>query len=116
MTIEEQVVVALQALAGGRIFADFAPPKTAVPYITYQAVGGDPVNYLTGDAVGKTNTRMQVNVWASGRIEASQLGAAVEAAVRAASALQPEVLTGRVSTYDETVSLRGTMQDFSLWL
>jgi tetrahydromethanopterin S-methyltransferase subunit E len=115
MTIEEQVVAALQGLAGGRVFPDVAPEKTQVPYITYQAVGGEPVNFLTGEQPGKTNTRIQINVWAASRIEASQLGAQVEAAMRAAVALQPEVLTGRMSTFDEITRLRGMLQDFSIW-
>jgi hypothetical protein len=116
MTIEAEVYAALQGLAGGRVFPDVAPENTAVPYITYQAVGGEPVNFLSGEAPGKTNARMQINVWAKTRIEASELGAQVEDAIRAATHLQPEVLTGRVATYDETTQYRGTMQDVSLWL
>lgn len=115
MTIEAQVYAVLKVLAGGRVFPDVAPEDTLTPYITYQAVGGEPVNFLSGEAPGKANARMQVNVWASTRIEASELGAQVEDVMRAAVNLQPEVLTGRVATYDETTTYRGTMQDFSLW-
>jgi hypothetical protein len=116
MTIEELVIAVLQALAGGRIFPDFAPEGTPTPYIVYQAVGGEPLNFLGGDNPGKTNARMQISVWAQTRLEASKLGQQVEDAMRAAANLQPEVLTGRVATYDETTRYRGTMQDFSLWL
>jgi Protein of unknown function (DUF3168) len=115
MTIEELIYAALQDLAGGRVFPDVAPENTPVPYITYQAIGGDPLNFLGGDRPDKANTRMQLNVWAATRIEASTLGAQVEDAVRAAVDLQPEVLTGRTATYDETTQYRGTMQDFSLF-
>lgn len=115
MTIEARVSALLEELAPGAVFPDVAPEKTPVPYITYQAVGGDPLNFLGGDVPGKTNTRMQVNVWAKTRLEASALGALVEGAMRAAVDLQPEVLTGRVATYDETTKYRGTMQDFNLF-
>lgn len=115
MTIEAQVFTALQGLAGGRVFPDVAPGGTPVPYITYQAVGGEPINFLTGDKPGKTNARMQVNVWSASRIEASDIGAQVENALRDAKQLQTKVLAGRVATYDETTKYRGTMQDFSLW-
>ena len=115
MTPESHIDGLLALLVGGRAFPDVAPQGTAVPFITYQAVGGDPINFLTGEAPDKTNTRMQVNVWAATRLEASELGAQVEAAVRAAAHLQPEVLTGRVATYDETTGYRGTMQDFHLF-
>jgi hypothetical protein len=116
MTIEAELYQALLSLAGGRVFPDVAPENTPVPYITYQAVGGEPINFLSGEAPGKTNTRMQVNVWAATRLEASEIGAQVEDAVRAAIDLQPDVLAGRVATYDETTQYRGTMQDFGLWL
>lgn len=115
MTPEEHIDGLLAALVNGRIFPDVAPQDTSVPYITYQAVGGDPINFLTGDDPGKSNTRMQVNVWAATRMEASALGALVERAMRAAAHLQPEVLTGRVATYDDTTTYRGTMQDFNLF-
>jgi hypothetical protein len=92
-----------------------APQNTLTPYGTYQAVGGEPINFISGDKPDKTNTRMQVNVWATTRIEASELGALVEDALRDTGALQTEVLTGRIATYDETTKYRGTMQDFSLW-
>jgi len=114
MTIEAEVLTALRHLAGGQIFPDVAPEGTLPPYITFQGVGGEPVNFLTGDKPSKTNTRMQVNVWAANRLEASALGAQVEDALRGATHLQPEVLTGRVATSEE--KYRGTMQDFSLWL
>ena len=39
----------------------------------------------------------------------------VEDALRSATALQVEVASGRVATYDEGTNLRGTMQDFMLF-
>jgi hypothetical protein len=113
--IEAQLFNILQTFVGGRVYPDIAPENTARPYITYQAVGGTPVNLLTNDKPSKTNTRMQVNVWADTRLSASEVGAQVEDAIRSAASLQPEVLTGRMATYDETTTYRGTMQDFSLW-
>lgn len=115
MIPEEHVRDALTDLVGGRVFPDFAPAETALPFITFQAVGGEPVNFLSGDAPGKTNTRMQVNVWAEDRFSAAQLGAQIEAAMRSVAGLQVEVVTGRVSTFDEDTGYRGTRQDYSIW-
>lgn len=115
MTIEELVRQALGDLAGGRIFPDFAPAGTVPPFITYQVVGGKPINFLTGDRPDRTNARVQINVWSKSRLDASVLGAEVEDAIRVAVMLQPEVLTGRNSTFDEETQYRGTMQDFSLF-
>jgi len=115
MTAEDYIDAALTDLAGGRVFPDVAPLGTARPFITYQAVGGAPTNYLSGDRPDKQHVRMQVNCWAEGRAEASELGALVEDALRAATHLQIEVLSGRVANFDEETDLRGTMQDFSLY-
>ena len=115
MTAEEHVHSTLSHLAGGRIFPDVAEVGTAKPYITYQAVGGDPINYVSGDRPAKQHVRVQINVWSTRRIEASEIGMLVEDAMRAATALQVEVETGRVATHDEETDLRGTMQDFMLF-
>lgn len=117
MTPEEHIDAALQQLADGRVFPDVAPAGTATPYITYQVVGGAPLNFLSGEQPDKQPVRMQVNVWAGAgeRIEASELGAQVERVMRAATELQVEVATSRVATLDETTNYRGTMQDFTLF-
>lgn len=115
MTIEELVFQALGDLAGGRIFPDFAPADTPTPYITYQVVGGAPLNFLTGDKPGKSNARVQISCWSQNRIEASNLGAQIEDAIRESTLLQPEVVTGRSSTFDEETQYRGSTQDFSLF-
>jgi len=115
MTPEEHVHTTLIHLAGGRIFPDVAELGTAKPYITYQAVGGEPMNFLSGDRPDKQRVRIQVNVWSERRIEASEIGMLVEDALRSATALQVEVASGRVATYDEETNLRGSMQDFMLF-
>ena len=116
MTPEDHIDATLQHLAGGRVFPDVAPVGTEKPFVTYQAVGGAPINFVTGEKPEKQPHRMQVNCWAEHRIEASALGVLVEDALRSAGdALQTEVVTGRVATYDEETNLRGTMQDFQIF-
>lgn len=117
MTPEDHIEQVLAHLAEGRIFPDVAPPNTATPYITFQVVGGEPMNFLSGDRPNKQHVRIQINCWAGARerAEASELSMLVEDALRSAIALQVEVVSGRVSTYDEEIDLRGTMQDFMLF-
>lgn len=116
MTPEALIYDALRHLAGGRVLPDFAPENTEAPFIVYQVVGGEPINYLSGEQPDKQKVRVQVSVWAGeDRIEASELGAAVEAAIRAAVRLQPEAASGRQATYDEETRTRGTRQDFYLF-
>jgi hypothetical protein len=112
MNIETMLYQAMQEFVSGRCFPDFAPEMTARPYITYQVVGGQPISFIDGAIPDHEFSRVQVNVWADTRIEASDLGRAVEHALRAATELQTDVVTGRFATYDETTQYRGTMQDF----
>jgi hypothetical protein len=113
--MEALVFDALEGLVNGRVFPDIAPVQTPRPYITYAAVGGDALNYTDGAIPGKENARLQVNVWADTRLQASDVGRQVELALRSVAALQTTVLGARVATYDPDVNLRGTMQDFSIW-
>ena len=115
MTPEEHVHSALSNLAGGRIFPDLAEVDTPTPYITYQVVGGEPINFLSGERPDKQFVRMQVNVWSDRRAEAAEISMLVEDALRSATALQVEVVSGRTSTYDEETDSRGPMQDFMLF-
>ena len=116
MTPEALIYEALKHLVGARVLPDFAPDGTEQPFIVYQVVGGEPINYLTGEQPDKQKVRMQISVWAGeDRIEASVLGHQVEEAIRAAAHLQPEVASGRIATYDEETNARGTRQDFYLF-
>ena len=117
MTPEDHIEVVLAHLAGGRLYPDVAPLSTETPYITYQVVGGEPMNFLSGDRPTKQHVRMQVNCWAGAdeRAEVSELAKLVEDALRSATELQVEVVSGRTSTYDEETDSRGTMQDFMLF-
>jgi hypothetical protein len=106
---------ALVQFAGGRVFPDIAPEGTARPYITWQQVDGVPVNFLEGGVPGTKNVRMQVNVWADTRLDASALADQVEDALRQVAALQTTVLGSAVAVYEPDTKLKGSMQDFSFW-
>ncbi len=113
MSMESQVHAALTGLIPGRVYPDFAPENTERPFITYQAVGGDPINFLDSATIpNKEKSRVQISVWADSRLDATALGKSVEDAMRAAATMQTEVATGRVATFDETTGYRGTRQDF----
>lgn len=115
MTLETMLFDGLQGMVSGRVYPDVAPDQTAPPYITYQQVGGDAINYASGEVPDKQNARVQVSVWATSRMEASALGAQAETALRLVAALQTTVLGARRARHDPETNLRGTMQDFSFW-
>jgi len=114
VSLEKQIFEALKGLVDERVYPDIAP-DAQLPYITYQQVGGQAVNFVDGSIPDRSNARIQVDVWAATRLQASQLSAAVESTMRSLTALQPTVLSARVDTYDEPTGARGAMQDFSLW-
>ena len=116
MSIETALFAALQGLVSGRVYPDVAPENEPRPYITYQQVGGDSVNFVEGTIPSKGNSRMQINVWADKRLQATALSKQVEDVLRTLTALHPTVLGAPIATYDDETKLRGTLQYFSLWI
>lgn len=115
MTVEKAIFDTLRALVGDRVYPDVAPDNTARPYVTYQQIGGRPVNFLEGGTTGIKNARFRVNVWADKRSEAAAMNAQIEAALRNAPALRTTVSTNAVALADPETRLRGASQDFSFW-
>lgn len=115
MTVESDIFDALKALVANRVYPDVAPVGAALPYITYQQVGGGALNFVEAASPSKKNGRFQVNVWAATRESAAALSRQVEDALRTTTALQTTVLSAPVAGYEEDTLLFGTRQDFSVW-
>lgn len=115
MTIEADLFNALKTLVSNRVYPDIAPVSTVKPYITYQQVGGQGVNFMDPLAPSKKNARFQINVWATTRNAVSVLSRQVEDALRTTTGLQTTVLAAPVATYEAETELYGTRQDFSFW-
>lgn len=98
-----------------RVYPDIGPEGVEKPYITWQQVGGEPINFVGPGTPSKKNARVQVNVWAATRLDADQMAIQVEDTLRAATALQTTVLGSPMADYEPETKLRGSMQDFSLW-
>lgn len=113
MTVEADIFNALKAITANRAYPDVAPVGAARPYLTYQQVGGDAVNFLEGANPGKRNGRFQVNAWADTRAAAASIARQAEDAMR--TAFKCEVLGGLVSVFEQDTKLYGTRQDFSVW-
>ncbi|MGV7210500.1 DUF3168 domain-containing protein [Oxalobacteraceae bacterium A2-2] len=116
MSVEELVYGALAGLASGRVYPDEAPDNVVAPYIVYQQVGGDAINYVEPAMPDLQNARIQIAVWASRRADASALALQVEQAMRLAAQLQTTVLGARRSVSDPIAKLRGSQQDYSIWV
>jgi len=110
---ESQLNTALVAIVP-RVFPDVAPEGTAMPYCTWQQIGGTPVNFMSESSY-KKNARIQINVWSKTRKEAMTLIRQIEDAMVLAP-LYGFVESGATATMDEDTKLRGAMQDFSFWI
>jgi hypothetical protein len=110
--LETLMVSALGPLVSGRVFPDTAPASTALPFVIFQKVGGmDPV-FADGTLPDKENARVQVQVWARKRTEASAMMRQVKTALCTAPALG--VPLGADIARNEDGFL-GAQQDFSIW-
>lgn len=124
MTVEADIFNALKGFVPNgngtfRVYPDVARDFAARPYIVFQQVGGEAVNFLDPTMPSKRNARFQISVWtdaeSGGRTAVAALSRQVEDAMRAAASLQTIVLGAPVAMYEEDTKLYGTRQDFSVW-
>jgi hypothetical protein len=110
--LEVLMAEVLGTLVGSRVFPDTAPANTLLPFVIYQKVGGiDPV-FADGTLPDKENARVQVQVWARKRTEASAMMRQVKAALCAAPALAVPLGADVARNED---GFFGAQQDFSIW-
>ena len=118
MTMESDLTARLKTVSAN-VFPDFVPAGTAAPWITYQHIGGQPMQYVDGTAADKRHTLLQINVWAGSRLQALSLARQVETAVCNLS-LTPFVAqpaSEPITAFEPDVkpTLYGCMQDFDIW-
>lgn len=111
--VETMLYDALQALVAGQMFPDVAPVGVPKPYITYQQVGGQDTATMGGVAALR-NARMQINVWAETRLEASQLMNQI-IPILTADPIRARPYGDAVSRYEDETKLYGAELDFSIW-
>lgn len=114
MSIEKRVAALLRTECP-RVFPDVAPISTERPYVTYQQIGGTAIQPLGREVPSKRNAFVQVNVWADTRAEASALSERIDAAFRLATTMQATPMAEPISTNDDDLRLRGTIQEFNVW-
>jgi hypothetical protein len=114
MTVEADIKTAL-SLECDRVFPDFAPVMTARPYVTYQQIGGEALNYRGNEVPDLQNGDFQINVWAASRPAAMSLIRAIETRLRAAAAFTAQPLSAPVSDFDADVPVYGARQDWTIW-
>jgi hypothetical protein len=115
MSVESDLFAGLTSLVAGRVYPDVAPAGAALPYITYQQVGGDVISFIDTTLASQRNARFQLSVWDATRQGASTLMRQVESALITSATLRATALGSAVATYDDETQRRGARQFFSIW-
>lgn len=97
-----------------RVFVGVAPYGTAMPYVTWQHIGGDPLDYLDNTAAATRNAQIQVNTWAATPLQAFTLMQQIEAALRAERAFLAKPLSEPIGAYAEVDDISGYLQTYSI--
>ena len=113
--LEESLYALLAPLAAGGATPDVTPDSPVFPCITYQQVGGEAYQYVEKKLPDHRHARVQINVHARNRLDASRIARAVERAL-IESPLVAQAYGALISTYEDTLKIYGTRQDFGIWV
>lgn len=114
MSIETDVFETLSGVCP-RVFPDFAPTETQRPFVTWSIIGGRPIRPIGKDVPNRRHAMIQINVWASTRIEANEMMVDIDAAMRQATAFDSLPNGELMTVFDEQSTLRGAIQDFDVY-
>lgn len=114
MTFESDLLARLE-LSCDRVFPDVADVGTPRPYVTYTQIGGRVLNPVANESPGKRNAVIQVNVWASTRLEAVSIINDIEDRMRTADAFQSRPIDAAYNDYDHDADVYASRQDFTIW-
>jgi hypothetical protein len=113
MSLEATMQAALGSLCSGRVYPDRPPDVPTLPFIVYQEIGGQSVEFMEGTLGAKDYARVQVVVWSKTRLEASSIARQAQA-LMVEGATKASTLTKGVALYDQATKYRGNRTDY--WL
>ena len=114
MSLETELISAVMGVCP-RVYVGTAPMGTPTPYVTWQHIGGDPIEYLDNTAADKRNAQIQLNTWANTPMAAFMLIQEVELALRAAvSQFIARPLSEPIGAYDDADIASGYLQSYSI--
>lgn len=118
MTIESSLFALLGPLVGGRCYPDSTPDSPEFPAVIYQVVGGQALEWLDRTLPETENYRVQVEIWAKTRKEASALALAVRQKIIEDGAAfdSAQTLGQAVTDYQAALKIYGSRQDYSVWI
>lgn len=116
MTIETEIFTALRGLVSDRVYPDVNDEGTDAPYIVHQRVGGATPTFLERASPSQEGVRLQVTSWATTRIAAVALAKQVQDTLVALTTVAAKPAGDPVSLHDPDTKLRGSTQDFIVWV
>lgn len=112
--MESDLFATLQAQCA-QVWPTVAPTDTPRPYVTYQQIGGDVLEYLDNPPPMARNAYMQINAWSDDPQVAKDLMRQIEAALLAATAFAASPMAAMQDDHDPDMQVYGARQDFSVW-
>lgn len=113
MALEADLMAALLAECP-RVHVGTAPYGTAMPYVTWQHIGGDPLRYTDNTAADKRQPQIQINTWHETPLQAFALIQRIEARLCASAAFQAEPMGEPITSYDDADVASGYLQAFTI--
>ena len=97
-----------------RVFPDIAPSGTVKPFVTWQGIGGESLGFLDNTAADKRKTLLQINAWATTRLQTLALIRDIETSLRANATFIATPQGEPMSTYEQDTQLYGCVQRFEI--
>ena len=115
MSMQSSLYTLLNGIFSGRFYPRAAPHGVATPYATWRRIIAIEQNTLdtNGGTGNETNTRMQINVWATTALEAGAKADAIKAALKGWGITN--VLLEEQDTEEPDTLLYGVILDISIW-
>lgn len=98
-----------------RVFLSVAPTGTQKPYITFQRIGGDALEYMDNEAPEARNSLVQIDVWSKDPDEADALLEQIKTALRQVEGFTAQPTGEARDDYDHDMEVYGASQDFNVW-
>ena len=114
MSMESDLATLLKTICT-RTFPDVAPSATAMPYVTWQGIGGESMRFVENSAADRRNTVMQINVWSATRMQSLAMIRQIEDALCASSAFTATPQGEPLSTHEPDTASYGCIQRFDIW-
>jgi hypothetical protein len=106
----------ITALVSDRIYPMVVPQGAAMPALTFQHIGGQPMTNLAGGDGNLLNYRVQINCWSDTYLQAQALAELVRTRLQTAASTFKAVATlVPQDTFEPDPKRFGVYLDFSFW-